>query len=66
MGEKVSNDVCSESMHPICPPPPNLYILLEMVSTKFVKRIVKFEIFWHFFLVGVLFGPFNRIVNVEL
>ncbi len=63
MGEKISNDISSESTHHIhfqksC-------ILLGRVSTKVAQRIVKFEIldFWQIFL--FFFWPFNMVVNRE-
>ena len=58
-----SNDISSESMHQICSQKltytPGESLL--GVSTKVVKRIVKFEISILFGL--FFFGPFNTIVK---
>ncbi len=60
MGVKISNDIFSESMHQIYSP--KFMDTPGEVSTKVVKRIVKFGIlhFWHFFSFFFFFCRLKR------
>ncbi len=60
MGVKVSNDICSESIHQICSP--KFMCTPGRISTKAGKRIVKFEMLTFF---SVFLWPFNMVVNGE-
>ncbi len=63
MGIKVSNDISSERTHQICSQ------MSCRVSTKAVKRIVKFESLHFvafFFCCSYFFWQFNMVVNGKL